>query len=847
MGYEDCVAKVVKAGKGTVDPAEAEKMIEGVVKKITAGVTEDQLFQELFQITDPKAKESRILLKKFNKMQTQRLRDKAVNHALNRIKEVQSDTILSKVLQSLGIDNQFGRIRESVLYYARALESYHQVTVNQFKQAIDTELKLKNLLDIAKTQDNDLDIIDEMANLNNNGTKSITGNEQAFEIAKIYRDTLKTAFDRKVAGGSTIQFLRGYITSNLWSEFKISAMADDEFFNLISEVEDVKKRGLTREDILELKRKVSTRNYIDPESLDDPLPSDFTRITGGNLADLSGARRSIHLTTDEYKRLAPLLFEGDNMFERVNQQVVRDAATVAKLETLGENPRNQFKRIIEGIKVATQDDPEAYKNGIHALDNNFFLGDRKEDGVLFKALFGDINQAVGDTRFLNTSELLRDLKSTSSLSGAAITAFADGANTALRVTMLEGQQNAGDISKNLMRLYANEVKQFGPVQANASLKAEMAGVMTYFDHLYDSNRFNDPGLANSVDGRLKKTRGVVRKIGQLNQLENKTNLALRANYTMLSSMAHSFKNLEFDKLTQEFRLLLSDSDINAQEWDFIRKFAVDKDRSGNGLLTMAKLKDLDIEQFRELMPNARSTRSLQKVKDILASKWNATLWREARTGVLMPDVVDRARTTRGLKRGTLAGEAARHMFLFKSFSFGLMGRIMMPLLKRGKLTTVAETAAHMTIMAMGIFWAKDLLSGKTPRDFRKPNNMLGLAGFVAGMPYFDALTYALSTDNPSASDLSDVLIGPVGSDALQTGARILEVIKDIGRGKDPELAKEFVRTFMPYLPTRSFPILSIGHNLGYNNLMELLSPGYIDKAQDRAEEHGQYDSTAVQL
>lgn len=837
-GIQDCINEIIKASNGAYTPEQAQKIIEGVVKKRDAGVSEMELFEELLKISDPKEKESAKLIRKYNEVRTKALRKESVNRITARLKESGLDTLLGKTMRALGWDSPKAKVREGMLNFVRSIESYSQVIHNTYEQSVDAAIKGNNLVDFVQDIKNDNKIIQEMAHLNEGGTQSITGNDKAFQSAKIFRDHLKDLFDRKIANGSSIAFKKGFITSNLWSESKVAALSDDEFVRLLSETEDVQRRGLSRNEILDLKRKVGSRNYIDPESLDETLPSDLMGRTGSNLAELSGTPRSINLTTDEYIKLAPIMFEGEQLLDRIFLQLRRDASTVSKLEMLGANPKNQLKRIMETIVAETQDLEGISKNGQHALQNKFFLGTKTEDGVLVKALFGELeNPSNPDLAAI--SEVFRDIKAFTSLSGASITAQADVINAALRAKMLAGDGNGLEIPQNILKLYNRQVQQFGKQAADAQLKAEIAGMGTIFDGLKVGGRFDDPNTVSQVQGALRKVKKIARTGSKLNQLENMTNLSLRANYNMVSSITHSFKDSAFDSLSDELKILFRDSGIKSEEWDFIRKYAATRDKFGNELLTTERINSLDLETFKELYPDLKSNAALKRQQQLLASKWNSTLWREARTGVIMPDVIDRARVSLGTQRGTVIGEFVRQGMLFKSFSFGFTARIMAPLLKRGKLTTVGETAAGLLFMGMGINWAKDILGGKTPRDFRNPENAIGLVGFAAGLPYLDAMTYALTSDNPNDSNFADVFVGPVGADFFETVARGFEVGKDVLKGKDPEIVKELSRTFIPLSPTRNAPVLSIGHNLLYNELMDYLSPGHKARARRRLSDRGQ--------
>lgn len=839
MAFKDCLNEIVKAG---VNEKEAKRFLTIATKKIDSGVSPQKLLDDINEIAEAR----KALIRKTREFNV--VRDFSIRQAMT---ERVISSLEGKHHKFLG-KTIYTDLEDRVLGIVRQHENWRNQLEHSFKVELSNKIMKQDLQQFFFNKANEGKIAEEIAaltTLKDKPTVSRTGDEKAFQIANAVVDLRNKILQRKRAAGSTIGFLENRVGKNAWDSRKFGLVSDDEFYDLVKDI----KWGddlATREEWLQFKRKVQSNNYRDIEtellySNADDVIGGFT--SGGSLAEFSGLSRKIDVTPQDYIRIADKLFSGDSLAERINYELIQDARIITDLEVFGSKPIEQFKNILSEIKAQTRD-LDLYKTteGKSILDSAFYSGTANEDGIIVKTMFRS-NNIPSDVNLSNFGNITRSLTALGKLSGSIITAQMDVATKAIKTVM---QTEKRSVFAGIIDAYADLARQIGKPAARQELHNFSVGLDTLFDDLQGMMHRFDPSQAQATGQNVKRANQIIEKAFKLNGLEWWTNANLRASYVSAMSVAANNAGKSLDQIDNIFKDLLLNNGITKQEWDFIRTKGITKDLRANKLLSVERLNELDLEEYSHFYEGGAKTTQLLEVKrNEIVSKWNAVLYQEAQTMTIMPDVVDRARLLRGTRAGTFTGEAMRFATQFKSFSFAYAARVVSPLLRKGALATQAEYVAALITLGMLNMTVKDLVKGRTPRDFRKPKNMLGIFGLAVGLPFLDQITFMLASDNPQASTIYDGITGPVVGDFVDTTLRAQRLLQKGLKGdlESDDIGKALTQTFMPMAAFRNYPVVSIGYNnLLYNKFMDSFTGGdYSEKIKGYWDEEGSKDYTGT--
>jgi hypothetical protein len=818
----ECINRAIEASDGELNRKSVTDIWEQIQKKKEAGASNSEMAQMFVDLDEAKL-ESMRALRRFNHMKDFSLRKDTIQRILDTANEVTDKGFVGQIISKLGYSDAKARMKRGLLDYYRVGEQWVQNANEVSRNQMHLDLAKGDLVDFAYSGKNDDNIIREMAALadtkNTNKGKSITGDDKAFRAAQVLQSTLENLHKRKVTAGSIVNWKDGFITSNMWDDSKLVQYTDEEFFEIVKDI-DWGDKG-TFEDWQKFKASVQNRTFIDEEDfllqrdIENSAFGDMS--TGSSLAEVSGASRTINLTTEQYVKLAPLLFKGDTFAQRMGHQINKDSRIAGQLEWFGSNPQKQVQTITDQLMTKTLTDKRFLNSqGKHMLTSGFFGGGQKES-QLSQQFFGALNNP-DDPQFAAVFQAMRGFEALTKLPLAGITAQADAVTRAARQNQLLNGESS--IIVDTGKAFADSVAQFGRESVEIEGRASIVGLVDMLDNMSASMRYmgESEGLYNGR-GIVKKTNEIIQEGFKLNQLEKITNMNLRASYRATQSLMHSLKGRGFDQLSDELRLLFRSADLSEAEWQFISKHGELVDGRGSRLLAIEPLNNLELDAYAELYPGL-SKSVLQDKKSFLSSKWNTILRKEARTSTIMPDIVDNARLNRGTKKGTGLGELVRAGGLFRSFTFGVTARILTPLALTSKLATQGEYLAAMTAITMLIKTEQALVTGKTPPDFTNPQTAMGVAGMVIGLPFIDQLAFILTSDNPQQNTIPDLLAGPLLADLGETIFRAIKVGQDVIAGKDPKFAKQLLRTIGPASPTRVTPGVSVFHDKVYNNLMD---------------------------
>lgn len=832
MGIEDCLAEIVEAAKGGLTKVQAEDMLKKAVNAFDRGISEQSILNDLDQIAELR-KEKIKKTRKLNALRDFSIRKTYVQQIFRNLDEEKPIKVFGKTI--------YNPIERRFLDLARQHEQWVRQLQDSFKQGLEGRLDDLGLKQFYIDPANQVDIIKEIDHLTVRGEipkNSKTGNDRAFKVAREIVNLRNDVLTRKQAAGSTIGFLEHRISANMWDPIKLANMSDDDFYNIVRDW----KWGdelVEKKQWIELKEKVISGKFADLEEVlnygQAKNPSLSGVLAGNNtLAEFTGLSRKINPTTDQYIGGADKVFRGQNLAHRVSLELERDARLIGDLEFWGSDPRAQYEKVLEQLQVETRGDKRFKRSdGKHVLDNDFL------NRILPDSIFR-IQATPDNATLANWGNLIRNASATAKLSASVLTAQMDVATKAVRTVQLRNGKDS--VFRNLFTAYGDLIKIVGSETAKKELQGFAAGIKTMHDDLILAYRYFDPEESAVTSKMVNRANQALSQVFKLNGLEWWTRNNVIASYVNTMNIFHSIKSKALNQLDEFSKNVLESNGITELEWDFIRKHAVDNTSHGDGILSTKKLSRLELNTFKELDSEITSNQGLKNLQNKLMSKWNSLLYREAQTMTIVPDVVDNARLLRGTRPGTALGELARTMTQFRTFAMGFAARILVPLFRTGNPVTTTEFIAAATTLGMLKFWLDDLLDGKTPRDFSKPQNMAGVVSLAIGFPFLDDFTFASTAEHPTASTILDIGAGPVLSDAAETAARAVQVGQKIADGEfDADIGKKaLARTFLPTPFLRNYPLLGTAYNtLIYNNVMEALDPGYKVELAERLEERGQ--------
>jgi hypothetical protein len=414
--------------------------------------------------------------------------------------------------------------------------------------------------------------------------------------------------------------------------------------------------------------------------LEDILENAYTNITSRKLETPLGSKqlakkqefdRVLHFKDGEGIINYNLKYGNPDVFATMDSHVRSQANEIAQMQVLGPNPEKTY----EGIKVLARNEGMGSIKET-ALDALWNVSTGKVDG--------DNVVDVVDNYFAAASGTYRAIQIASKLGSATISALADISN----IMVGGGYRGVSGIKimgKGLNTLIQDAFSP-GKVGKNIEIAARLGVVSEFANASLTNTRYAEMGTGFFQ----RRAENVIRASG----LGAWTN-ALRVSFGLevVGSFAEN-AGKTFDNIP--FRGMLDEYGITAKDWDTIRKTKPK---------TIKKAKFMDVEE-------------IYKADEELGYKVSNMLNNEMNAFVVAPGYRARVFTTWGKEKGTLAGEAARNMMLFKSFPVSVT---MMHLNRMGTMSKGGKTAYTAGVMTTGVvfgtmaLYAHDVVTGKTPR------------------------------------------------------------------------------------------------------------------------------------
>lgn len=230
-----------------------------------------------------------------------------------------------------------------------------------------------------------------------------------------------------------------------------------------------------------------------------------------------------------------------------------------------------------------------------------------------------------------------------------------------------------------------------------------------------------------------------------------------------------------------------------------------------------------------------------------AQKLLGAVLEEVDTAVITPRASERARMLQFFgdpQRGTLGGELARSVLLFKSFPLAMMRRHWRRAISQpGRMSKFKYAGALLgltTIAGMASVQITQMLTGKDPRNMNPFEGRNGVKNWFAALLKGGSLgiygDFLFSDQTKYGGGLLGTLQGPVFGAIDELFGLSFGNLNKARRGEDVHVGAGAVRTLQGLTPGASlWYAKSALNHLVFQNLQEELSPGYLRKMKARAE------------
>lgn len=817
MKYKECLVEIQAAVKDLFNDKEASELLDKIKNKLDQNklasnieLTQDKIIKE---IADGEKKIA--LIKKFNAYKD---RQKAFDIFYGSLENFPNNPLRS--LKAL-----IGGVSSSERGARLSIDNHQIIFKSKYKGSFNGELEKNNLIDLAVSGKIDKEIFIEMFDnpflRDEDGAVdvSITGNKEAYEIAKISKMMNDVVVDDKNSLGAYIKKLPGYVTRQSHVSHKMLKAAGDN-------VKDSDAHKAAWSDFIKTRLKpAETFEGADPNKF---LSVAWNNIISGhhivtldgnqqfgsrNIANKQSAERVFHfkdgLSFYEYDQK----FGNGNFFESMHLGLNKAGQDNGLMTVLGTNPINTLGNVITLLRN--------HYGGTIARDLNF-----KEIENVYKEVDGSINYG-SDNWQAKTANAIGVMQETGKLGGITPTSFFGDLPNMITELNLNGMNlldSSNVILKELLRTNSKE-----------QLK-DILQPFNLFSNSMISGLTEHDAIAEQLTGVLAKYKSSFYKYtgftGLMQRFKSSMFLALENHYGNLA------KKSSWNQLDDQIKSNLGLYKIDEGIWNIMRKTSL-KEFEGYNLLTVDNIKEITTEDaldyLRKTKPDIKkfSNKQINDFKQEVQSKWRIFLNDRVHHGTLEPGARERSILNQGFERGTTAGLLMRLMTKFKSFPTTVYTRKLEPIIRgtgpNVRYDQAIPALAYYTVLTtvfgyLGLSVA-DMLMGKEPRDPRDPKTVAAsIAKGGGGSIIYDLFYQEISRSNGGAAS---TLLGPAFADA----EGLFKTLGNIYEGKFDKAGIKAFRLLEANLPEDIW-FLRPAYNylIGYQ-IKEMIDPGYFQRLE----------------
>ena len=638
---------------------------------------------------------------------------------------------------------------------------------------------------------------DLVAEVFGNG-KAGTGNQMATAAARAWLDTIEGMRQRfNAAGGDVGKLVYGYLPQphdsarvraagrEAWAAKTLPALDRSRY---------VREDGSRMADAEVLDFLRAAFDTISTDGLNKAIPGQFTGT--GARSNRGGESRQIHFKDGEAYLRYMGEFGSGSMYDAMVSHVGGLSRDIGLVEQWGPNPAAQFRLQADLAKQADG-------------------GEKRVFGNKAESYWRLIDGAAGSPDSASLAAVgqhIRNIQVFGKLAGAVISSITDLGTLAVTAgyNKLPYWQVLKDVAGTAK---SSEQREF--LTTHGIIAESMAA---------DLNRWVGEHLWNNWSGRLANS---TMRLSLMNAWTD----TLRRGFsmTMMDGLGR-LAGKQWADLTEWDRSHLGRKGITEADWQVV---------------TQAQL--TDFQGRKMLTPEAIMASGDPRAQEVSA-KVLGFITDESEFAVLNPDLATRAIGTGGaLQAGTGWGEIARMVMQFKSFPIAMISRHWRRILDAPQGLDGAPALANkgaytaallLTTTALGAmaFQSKQLVQGKDPVDMTTPKFWTKAVAQGGGLGFMADLLLGDTTDDRSPLDsMSRLLLGPTFGSAADIYELTKGNVDEALAGKDTHAGAEAARFARSHLPLVNlwYGKAALEH-LFLHSLQENLSPGYLDRIQNKA-------------
>ena len=618
--------------------------------------------------------------------------------------------------------------------------------------------------------------------------KTKTGNKEAHAFAKIIELENQRVVKEANASGAAIIYNNQFVTSQYHNPTNIKQAGFNDWLNTIMPLLDKDKTfdgfGAPEGDVGIL-RKIY-QNIIEPGSGGDGLAMNEA---------LSASRRLHFKDADSWLQYNKRFGHEDPVQAMIEGLELQSDRTVL-IQRLGPDPSetldNLKKQIKQDYGLTDKDfDIEGVNTRIDLVTGNFFI--------------------PGNPSIVKYMSVLQNWTIITSMGKAMLSSFSDPLLQAMTMHY-QGKSFFSayfDTFRNLKRSFTRELG-IDEKDAFKLLGIGIDGVLTSSSSRYVAS---------------DKTSGTLSRLADKMFMYNGLNYWTNANREGFARMASAFMgdqaSTPWNKLTENYRRILSQYDITEKDWSLINKIGA-KD-----ITDEVKRLGLEFDIYaneRYVTPDHIRKSSRSKQAQAVANKLEIFFVNESRIAVPQPGKNEKAIMSFGFKRGTVPGALAEAFWLLRSFPLTMAIQQYPRMMQNG----IGNTMMHLTpaiMLGYASITAKDLIRGKEPRDPFDTSTAAasliqsGVAGIAGDLIYNSFSDHGYSWP--------EFIGGPV----FGYGADAVKIFKGITNGEaDAARAWKSVKDNLPFA---NLFYLEPAVNYGFlYQIQEYVNPGYLGRMEN---------------
>lgn len=674
--------------------------------------------------------------------------------------------------------------------------------------------------------------------------KHVEDMTEAEYLAQKYRLASDMAFNRANAAGADIGYLRGRIPQS-WDNravrfFGLSAREKAEL--AMPGIKQHRRARLAARAMLDwvdfVYPKLDRSRYLDPETGlplgDDEVkqmlgsvwqtlatrglskePAGLVQGRGPSLADQLGAHRELHFKDPESFLEANRSFGRGDLYQAMIGDLRTKAQAIALMEVLGPNPETGFRT---AHAYAKSQQAQATTDGRHGSTIN---------ELMFDELMGKTASASED-RFDLANRFMQGARNylTAAKMGMLLLSQVNDVATFRAIAQSDGLDTG--------RAFRLALNLLNPLNAADREIARKHGILA-------QSIINDVALRYGAEQTPGMSRQLANWTVTLSGAEHWTNANKMAFQALIGSHVADYRRIRFTELDPDFRAMLERYDIREADWDIIRQ-SESVGLGGVEVVTPYLVKRIVTRGSGNMAGGkvaAAEAKAAQTAIREAATKYGALLAEEADTGMLTPDVRTHAIINQATRPGTLWGEFARSMMLFKTFSIAILTRAIPRIFTNGVSGNQAGIAAQWIIgMIIGgavSMQLKDIAKGRNPRDMADINFWAAATLQSGGMGIFG--DFLLNDVNRFGGGLASTIGGPVVGFADDLKRLTIGNLQQAAEGEETKFGAEAIQFTKNYAPMINlwYTRLILDHLLFFH-IQEAVNPGYLQRMQRRVEE-----------